>query len=82
MEYKIIIIKVDQREEAASGVQSVLTEFGCSIKVRLGLHDIPNNTCSPSGLIFLQVVDEEKTIKKMIDKLNGINNVSAKYLTI
>lgn len=82
MEYKIIIIKVDKREDAAADVQKILTEYGCSIKVRLGLHDIPGNTCSPSGLIFLEVVDEEKTIRTMAEKLNRIDNVSAKYLTI
>ena len=82
MEYRIVVIKVEKRSDAATEVQKILTDFGCSIKVRLGLHDAPGDSCSPSGLIFLQVTGDDEPVKKMIGDLNDLDNVTAKYLTI
>ena len=82
MEYKLVLVKVDQRTDSAEMVQKILTDFGCSIKVRLGLHDVPCNSCSPTGLIFLQVSGDEEPVKEMITELNNVDNVTAKYITI
>ena len=82
MEYKMVLVKVDQRTDSADVVQKILTDFGCSIKVRLGLHDVPCNSCSPSGLIFLQVSGDDDPIKEMVSELNNIDSVVAKYITI
>jgi hypothetical protein len=82
MEYKIVLVKVEQRTDSAEMVQGILTDFGCSIKVRLGLHDVPCNTCSPAGLLFLQVSGDSEPIKEMVDELNAVDSVTAKYLEI
>ena len=82
MEYKLVLIKIEQRTDASEMVQKILTDFGCSIKVRLGLHDVPCNTCSPSGLIFLQVSGDDEPVKEMISELNNVDNVTAKYVVI
>ncbi len=82
MEYQLVAIKVEQREEAATAVQKVLTSFGCNIKVRLGLHDLPEGACDPAGLIVLQVVATEKELADFLSGLNAINGVSAKSLVI
>jgi hypothetical protein len=82
MEYKLVAIKVEQRESSATRVQEILTSFGCNIKVRLGLHDVPANTCSPSGLIILEVVAEDREIEKFLSDLNVIPKVTAKKLVI
>ena len=82
MEYKMVLIKVEQRTDSADMVQKILTDFGCSIKVRLGLHDVPCNACSPSGLIFLQVSGDDDPIKEMISELNNLDSVTAKYIAI
>lgn len=36
--YEMLLIKIDSRTKNAQVVQSLLTEYGCNIKVRLGLH--------------------------------------------
>ena len=82
MEYKLVLIKVEQRTDSADIVQKILTDFGCSIKIRLGLHDIPCNSCSPSGLIFLQVSGDDEPVKEMISELNNLDSVTAKYIVI
>lgn len=50
----IMGIEIGHREEDALKVQKLLTDHGCSIKTRLGLHEAAGNQCSSSGLILLE----------------------------
>lgn len=80
MEYTLIIIKVDARENNAVKVQDVLTKFGCAIKVRLGLHDLPSQSCSSTGLIILEVEGNE--VPELEKALGNISNISVKKVII
>lgn len=50
----IMGIEIGHREEDALKVQRLLTEHGCSIKTRLGLHETAGNQCSSSGLVLIE----------------------------
>lgn len=82
MEYQLVVIKISRREQAAAAVQQQLTGFGCNIKVRLGLHDLPAGQCTPSGLIILEVTGEQQEIDKLLMGLEQIDGVTARYMTI
>lgn len=82
MEFKIIGIKLENRKEAAILVQNALTEYGCYIKVRLGLHDIGNDSCSQDGLILLELIAENNIIDIFLEKLNSIHGIIAKKMFI
>jgi len=82
MEYQLVAVKVGHREDSATKVQSILTAFGCNIKVRLGLHDLPEGACSPMGLIILQVTAAESELNSFLDKLNTLEDVVARSLII
>jgi len=56
----VLGIMVTNRVENALQVQKVLTDYGCSIKTRLGLHEGDENMCSTSGLLILELFGEEK----------------------
>lgn len=75
----IVLIKLGKRDETAVEVQRVLTQFGKSIKVRLGLHDFDSN--STKGLIILQVLTlaDGNTIAR---ELEGLNEVSIEVVEI
>lgn len=60
------------RVENATNVQHVLTECGCYIKTRLGLHEAADNVCSPSGLILLEIVGGEPAFAEVEAKLKAI----------
>ena len=81
-DYTLAAVKIGQREKSAIEVQKILTEFGCSIKIRLGLHDVPTDSCSPAGLLILQLVDTGENIAKFLDRLNDVEDVTAKSLVI
>lgn len=82
MERKLAVIKVEKRNDEATEVQKILTEFGCIIKTRLGLHDTTDNSCSPEGLIILELVGDSKEQKKMHDKIAALKSVKIKEVTI
>lgn len=70
----IMGIKLDNRTQTAVEFQKVLTHFGCSIKTRLGLHDVNDNVCAPNGLILLEVINDEEAAK-MKEELLEIPNL-------
>lgn len=78
MERTILMILVDKRKEAAVTAQKILTEWGCLIKTRLGLHDGVLDKCSNSGLIICELVGEKDKIEEMTRKLNLLDGVAAK----
>jgi hypothetical protein len=82
MEYRVIAVKVSDREGVAQDMQKILTEHGCLIKVRLGLHDVPANACSPAGLVLMEVDGDEAEIGTLVGKLQALPEVSAKYLVL
>lgn len=69
MENFIVLVKIGNRDESAVAVQQVLTTYGKSIKVRLGLHDYDET--SSKGLIVLQVTSKNfgLDIKKEIEEI-------------
>jgi len=80
MTYQVVLIKIDHRATEATRVQGILTEYGCNIKVRLGLHEVSKEFCANDGLVVLEVEGEAATIAQMLDKLNSIEYVNAKMI--
>ena len=80
MIYKVVLIKIDHRATEATRVQGILTDFGCNIKVRLGLHEVSKEFCANDGIVVLEVEGEAALLKQMIDKLNAINYVNAQMI--
>ncbi len=80
MTYKIVLIKIDHRTTEATRVQGILTDFGCNIKVRLGLHEISKEFCANDGLVVLEVEGEKALINEMLEKLNAIEHIHAKLI--
>jgi hypothetical protein len=82
MEKTILMILQKHREDTAVEVQSVLTDYGCFIKTRLGIHDGPPSTCSHSGLIILEMVGDDEKIRECQAKLEKISDVSVRLTKI
>ncbi len=79
---KVIMgIQVLQRATAVAEVQSVLSEFGCYIKTRLGLHEASADSCSNKGLIILELIDEAgDAADKLKARLSALENVAVKTM--
>ena len=71
----ILGIHVTDRLQEARDVQAVFTEFGCNIKTRIGLHDVDESYCSPSGGVLIAVFGDEAQADAMAAKLNAVEGV-------
>ena len=80
--YYIIGLRVDHRHSNALNLQKTLTEFGCNIKLRVGLHEVGEDFCSDDGVIMLQACRGRETIDRMVDGFNALEGVSAKLMDL
>ncbi|HOP87003.1 MAG TPA: hypothetical protein PLM71_08705 [Syntrophorhabdaceae bacterium] len=76
----VIGVLVTNRIENASQIQHALTECGCYIKTRLGLHEVTENICSPTGLIILEIFGGEKACSEVEDKLKQIKGLQVQKM--
>ena len=70
----IMGIRLGKRVDTAMEFQKILTDFGCIIRTRLGLHEASNDKCAPHGIVLLEVIDDEEAVKfeKELCKIEGI----------
>jgi hypothetical protein len=74
-EIRILGLHLTNRVKEAIKVQDVLTKFGCSIKTRLGLHDVNEEVCSTNGIIILELcgsIDEMAKLENELLKIEGL----------
>lgn len=76
----VVGIHVTERVEHAREVQQVLTDFGCQIKTRVGLHEAGEDVCSPNGLILLEMLDDEAQSNAMIARLDAIEGIEVQQM--
>lgn len=79
-DHHIVGIHITDRIEHAPDVQQVLTEYGCNIKTRIGLHHVDDRFCSPRGLILLELFGDAATCRAMVDRLEQIQGVDTKEM--
>ena len=76
----VIGVMVTNRVENASQIQKVLTECGCYIKTRLGLHEVTENICSPVGLILLEIFGDDNACSEVEEKLKQIKGLQVQKM--
>ena len=73
-------VHVQHRVQSVPHVQKLLTEYGCNIKTRIGLHQVTENLCSHQGLIVLEMFGEEATCLELADKLSALDGVEVQKM--
>lgn len=81
MGYHIMVIKIGARREDSPRVQEVLSRFGCSIRVRLGLHET-HEICSEEGILILQLDGDVSEMERLEAALNEMDRVQAKMVVL
>lgn len=74
-------IRLDNRTQSAIDFQKTLTQFGCIIKTRLGLHEVADNKCAPNGLILLEIIDDNEAVsfEAELKKIEGLELQKMKF---
>jgi hypothetical protein len=78
--HMIFGVHINDRVQEVPGVQAILTEFGCHIKTRLGLHHVDDNLCSPRGLILLEMCGDEGRCFELADRLAALEGVEVQKM--
>ncbi|MCU0858640.1 MAG: hypothetical protein MUC65_09595 [Pontiellaceae bacterium] len=76
----VIGVHITERVKQAGEVQKVFTEFGCQIRTRLGLHEADKRTCSPNGLILLELLDDDSQAAALMNALKAIDGVEVQSM--
>jgi hypothetical protein len=76
----ILGIQITERVKHVLDVQSVLTKYGCTIKTRLGLHEVIDNSCSPDGLIILELTGNREEFFKLENELLAIEGLNVRKM--
>jgi hypothetical protein len=76
----ILGIQVTNRVQKILDVQKILSEYGCNIKTRLGMHDVDETSCSSTGLLLLETYGEEAAILTMEEKLRAIGGLNVQKM--
>ena len=71
----VLGVQVTKRVQNVPLVQSILTEYGCNIKTRLGLHEVTDSSCSTIGLLIIETYGDEKLILEMEAKLKAVQGI-------
>ena len=74
--FNIMVIKVGRISEDSIKVQSLLNEFNCSIKTRLGLHEA-GSVCGTEGVIILDLTGDKGDMEDLEKALNKLETVKA-----
>ena len=76
----ILGIHITDRVKEVSDVQSIMTKFGCTIKTRLGLHEVKEDFCSRSGLIILELTGSREEFVKLENELLKVDELDVKKM--
>ena len=76
----ILGIHITDRVKEVSEVQSILTKFGCTIKTRLGLHEVKDDFCARSGLILLELTGSREEFAKLENELLKVDGLEVKKM--
>lgn len=71
-------IKLLNRIDTATPFQAVVTKYGCSIKTRIGLHEVSNGVCSPNGIIIIEFIGDDAA--EFERELSEIKNIEVKKM--
>ncbi len=81
MSQRIILgVNVTSFANSSGEVQKVFSEYCCSIRTRLGLHETANDACSPNGLILLEFVGGKEKADELAKKLSALQGVDVKMM--
>ena len=73
-------VHVNDRVHHVPDVQKLLSEYGCYIKTRIGLHHVDENACSPRGLILLEMFGDEAKCQELAAKLTATDGVEVQQM--
>jgi len=80
-EIRVLGIHISHRMKEVAQIQPILTKYGCSIKTRLGLHEVNDNVCSTSGIVLLELIGDVNEMNKLENELKSIAGIDVQKMS-
>lgn len=72
----ILGIKLEDRTESSLEFQKILTEYGCAIKTRIGLHHSKNGICTNCGIVLIELNENIPTLAEKLKFFGQVNTMT------
>jgi hypothetical protein len=79
-EIRVLGIYINDRVNNALGIQKILSKYGCSIRTRLGLHEVLDDYCLEGGLILLELTGDRDEWLKLENELLEIDQLEVQKM--
>lgn len=77
----ILGIKLFERANTAAELQKILSDYGCFIKTRIGLHSVSDGVCSTNGIILIEFIGNDEKLNEFEKSLLTLNHVELQKMT-
>jgi hypothetical protein len=79
-EVRILGIMINEPGKDSGKIQGILTKYGCSIRTRLGLHDIDEEYARESGLMLLELIGDVQECLRLENELLALDGVEVQKM--
>jgi hypothetical protein len=79
-EVRILGVMINDPSKGADRIQNILTKYGCTIRTRLGIHDIDKDYASDTGLMLLELVGDMQECLRLENELLALEGVDVQKM--
>jgi len=79
-EVRILGVMVNDPTEGAGRIQNILTKYGCSIRTRLGMHDMDKEYATETGLMLLELTGDMQECLRLENELLELEGVDVQKM--
>lgn len=77
---QILGILITDRIKEANEVQQILTQYGCSIRTRIGIHENIPELENGGGLILCELFGDQTEVENLKTKLNQLDGIQVQTM--
>jgi hypothetical protein len=71
---------INDPSKGAEKIQNILTKYGCSIRTRLGLHDMDEEYSTETGLMLLELIGDMQECLRLENELLELDGVDVQKM--
>ena len=79
-EVRILGVMINNPAKGADKIQSILSKYGCSIRTRLGMHDMDDEYAGDTGLMLLELVGDMQECLRLENELLSLEGVEVQKM--
>ena len=79
-EVRILGVMINDPAKGADKIQNILTNYGCVIRTRLGMHDIDEEYASETGLVLLELIGDMHECLRLENDLLALEGVEVQKM--